>query len=184
VALEATFRELSVSLHQLHDALDALNVTLGDEPEAGGSALADGFENIVLDLIGALHQGRRAALHARRAVTPPMDIERARRSLANCQDRFHQIEQEFAANLASYEKLTELARLGTERGEQWRLWANSVKLGIEQCQPCLHEASKALAGGWKELVEHGGKTSISIRTENLGQKIFAQPKDMVGSSST
>jgi len=49
---------------------------------------------------------------------------------------------------------------------------------------CLHEASKALAGGWKELVEHGGKTSISIRTENLGQKIFAQPKDMVGSSST
>jgi hypothetical protein len=173
VALEATFRELSKQLHKLHDALDALNVTAGDQPENDEAALADGFENTVLDLIGELHEARKSALHARRAVSPPINMDLARRALTNCQERFHRIEHEFAANLVSYEKLRELARLGSER-RAWLPWANTVKQGVEECRQPLEQTSKALAECWQELAERAGMTSISVRNAIVGQKIVAR----------
>jgi hypothetical protein len=64
VALEATFRGLPICLHQLHDALNDLQVTLGDKPLNDESAMADGLETTVLDLMGTLHEARRAAISA------------------------------------------------------------------------------------------------------------------------
>jgi hypothetical protein len=184
VALEATFRELSVSLHHLYETLNEVQVTLGDKPLDDESALADDVETTVLDLMGTLHGARKAALLARKAVGHPADLEQARRSLTNCQKHFHEFERQFASDLVSYEKLRELARLGSER-PAWLPWSSTVKQGIEQCQPPLHTTSKSLAACWQELVEQSGKTSISIRTENLGQKIFAKgTRDTVGSSAT
>jgi hypothetical protein len=170
VALEATFRELSVRLHQLHDALNELQLTLGDKPADDESALADGVETAVLDLMGILHEGRRAALNARKALGHPPDLDRARRALALCQQRFHQIEQQFAADLVSYEKLKELARLGNER-RAWLPWASTVKQGIDQCRQPLEQASTALAACWQELAERLGTTNISMQATNVGQQI-------------
>jgi hypothetical protein len=171
VALEATFRELSVCLHHLHDALNALQVTLGDKPPDDESALADGVETVVLDVMGILHEARKAALDTRKAVSHPLDMDRARRALTICQERFHRIEQQFASDLVSYEKMKELARLGNSR-RAWLAWSGTVKLGIEQCQPSLEQTSVALAGCWQELVEHSGTTSISVK--NTGQKIITR----------
>jgi hypothetical protein len=173
VALEATFRDLSVCLHHLHDALNALQVTLGDKPPDDESALADGVETVVLDLMGTLHEARRAALNARRAVGHPKDLDRARRSLTLCQERFHRIEQRFASELVSYEKLKELARFGNER-RAWLPWASTVKRGIEQCRSPLEQTSAALARCWQELAERAGTTSISVRNAIVGQKIVAR----------
>jgi hypothetical protein len=170
VALEATFRDLSVCLHHLHDALNALQVTLGDKPPDDESALADGVETVVLDVMGTLHEARKAALDARKVVSRPLDLDRARRALTICQESFHRIEQQFAADLVSYEKLKELARLGNAR-RAWLPWSSTVKQGIEQCQPALEKTSAALAACWQELVEHSGTTSISVK--NTGQKIIA-----------
>ncbi|MGA2021509.1 MAG: hypothetical protein ABSH02_13025 [Candidatus Sulfotelmatobacter sp.] len=170
MALEVTFRDLSVCLHRLHDALNALQVTLGDKPADDESALADGVETVVLDLMGTLHEARKAALNARKAVGHPLDLDRARRALTICQERFHRIEQQFAADLVSYEKMKELARLGNAR-RAWLPWSSTVKQGIEQCQPPLEQTSAALAACWQELVEHSGTTSISVK--NTGQKIIA-----------
>ena len=184
MALEKTFRELSLCLHHLHDALNALQVTLGDKPPDDESALADGVETAVLDMMGTLHEARKAALNGKKAVGHPVDLDRARWALANCQERFHWIEQQFASDLVSYEKLRELERLGKER-HAWLGWSSTVRQGIEQCRQPLGQTSQALAACWQELVEHSGTTSISIRTENLGQKIFAKgTKDTVGSSAT
>ncbi len=169
MALEATFRELSVSLHHLHDALNALQVTLGDKPPEDESALADSVETAVLDLMGTLHEARRASLHARKAVGHPPDLDQARRSLTICQERFHRIEQQFA-DLVSYEKLKELARLGNER-RAWLAWANTVKQGIEQCRLPQERTSTALALCWQELAERLGTMNISVQTTNVGQQI-------------
>jgi hypothetical protein len=171
VALEATFRDLSVCLHHLHDALNALQVTLGDKPPDDESALADGVESVVLDVMGTLHEARKAALNARKAVGHPLDLDRARRALTICQERFHRIEQQFAGDLVSYEKLKELARLGNAR-RAWLPWSSTVKQGIEQCQTPREQTSAALAACWQELVEHSGTTSISVK--NTGQKIIAR----------
>jgi len=170
VALEATFRGLSVSLHHLHDALNALQVTLGDKPADDESALADGVESAVLDLMGTLHETRRAALNARRALGHPPDLDRARRALTLCQERFHRIEQQFAADLVSYEKLKELARLGNER-RAWLPWSSTVKQGIEECRSPLEQTSSALAACWQELAERLGTMNISMQATNVGQQI-------------
>jgi hypothetical protein len=168
VALEATFRALPFSLHQLHDALNELEVTLGDKPRDDESALADDLESVVMDLMGALHEARRASLNAQRALAPPRDLDRARRALTLCQERFHRLERQFASGLVSYEKLKELARLGNERRE-WLPWTNTVKQGIDQCRHPLERTSKALAACWEELAERLGMVSLSVQT--IGQQI-------------
>jgi hypothetical protein len=170
VALEATFRDLSVCLHQLHDALNELQVTLGDKPIDDESAVADDIETKVLDAMGTLHEARKAALNARRAVGHPVDLDRARRALTLCQERFHRIEQQFASDLVSYEKLKELDRLGNER-RAWLPWSNTVKQGIEQCRQPLEQTSAALAACWQELAERLGTMSISMQSTNVGQQI-------------
>lgn len=167
MALEATFRNLSVSLDQLHDALNTLHVMLGDKP-AQPLALVDGLENSLLDMLGELHEARKSALSARRNVGLQPDLDRARRALASCQQRFHRIEQQFSLNLVSYEKLKELVRLG-EKGNEWRLWADTTRQGIEQCREPIEQTSKALAACWQELAERLGSVNLSVHT--VGQQI-------------
>lgn len=171
MALEAIFRELSKQLHQLHDALHALSITVGDRPEDHGAALADDLDNTVLDLVGVLHQARKAALNARQAVTHPVDLDRTRRALTICQERFLHLEQDFAANLISYDKLRALARLGGERRGEWPHWAGITKERIEECRPPLEAVSLAIAACWQELAERVGMTSITVHATNIGQKI-------------
>lgn len=172
MALEATFRKLTVALHKLHDALNTLQLTMGDTPAGDESALADGFENAVLDMTGTLEETRKSALEARKSVSYPCDLERARRALTRCHERFHRVEQQFASGLASYEKLTELARLGHER-RSWGPWARTVKLGIEQCREPLEQTSQALTACWGELAERLGMVNISMNSTHVTQQITA-----------
>ena len=153
MAVEATFRELSKSLHKLHDALNAVLLTVGDKPPSKESALADDLEGTVLDTMGTLNEARKAALSARRAVGDAPDLDRARKELTVCRERLHQLEKELASGLALSEKLEELLRLGSERGGEWRPWGDAVKRGIEQCREPLEQTSKALAACWQELAE-------------------------------
>jgi hypothetical protein len=179
VALETTFRALSTHLHKLNDALDDLNLMLGDKPVHVGSALADGMEASVLDLMGRLHEARATAVNARRAVTAPMDLDRARRALTVSQDRVLGIEKQFAYDLASYEKLTDLIQLGNERGDEWLAWAGSAKQSIDACRQPMAEVSRAVARCWQEIAEHAGATSISVRTNNtsIGQRIVPRAEE-------
>jgi hypothetical protein len=103
VALEATLRGLSVGLNKLHDVLNEVQVTLGDNPSDDESALVDGLETTILDMMGTLHEARRAALNTRRALGPPPDLDRARKGLTLCQEHFHHLEKDFTSGLVSYE---------------------------------------------------------------------------------
>lgn len=170
MALEKTFRQLSLSLHKLEDALNALHATSGDTPANDVSVLADRLEETLLDMKGTLYGARRAAVQARKAVEPPTDLDRARRALTRCQERFHQVEQLFASDLASYEKLTDFARLGNER-RAWQPWVNTVKVGIAQCREPLEQANRALAACWGELAERLGMFNITMQSNTVGQQI-------------
>jgi hypothetical protein len=176
MALEATFRTLSVSLHKLHDALSALQVTVGDTPPNDEVALADRLENTVLDMMGTLHEIRKVALKAQKAVTHPTDLDGARHDLTQCQERFHRMEQQFASDLVSYENLNQLAQLAKAR-RPWTPWTKAFSQGIEQCRGPFDEASRALSSCWQELAEHLGKVNISMKATNVGQQItVAKPK--------
>jgi hypothetical protein len=176
MALEATFRQLSVSLLKLHDALSALQVTVGDTPPNDEVALADRLENTVLDMMGTLHEIRKVALEAQKAVTHPADLDSARHDLTQCQERFHRMEQQFAVDLVSYENLNQLAQLAKER-RPWTPWTKAFSQGIEQCRGPFDEASRALSSCWQELAEHLGNVNISMKATNVGQQItVAKPK--------
>jgi hypothetical protein len=176
MALEATFRHLSAALHKVDDAFSALLITVGDTPPNDQTALADALENTVLDIMGTVHETLTSVLQAQKAVEHPKDLESARHALALCQKGFHGMEQQFASDLVSFEKLKELARLGHER-RGWLPWANSIRQGIEQCRQPLEEMSMAVASCWQELAECGGSVSISIKATNVGQQItVGKPK--------
>lgn len=175
MALEATFRELTSELRKLHDTLIALRLTVvEDKPLKGEAALVDYFEDSILDLLGLLNESMRAARTAQKTVEQEPDLNAARRALNICQDRVHRIEQQFAADMVSYEKLKDLAGLGSSRRGEWLPWSNSVKQGIEQCRPPLEGAVKAMAACWQEIAERVGTTSLSVRTTNIGQKIVTK----------
>jgi hypothetical protein len=171
VALETVFRELQVRLQFMDGTLAMLQKTLEDRPPDQGSALVDDLENDVLDMKGMLHDMQKAGSLARRKVGHPVDLDGARQALTRCQANFHRIESEFSSRLMAYNKLRELSRLST-RGGEWPSWAMRTRQDIEQCQQPLQELSKALVACWQELVEHGGRTSISVT--NTGQRIVAR----------
>jgi hypothetical protein len=176
MGLEVTFRQLTIALHKFHDALSALHVTVGDKPPNDDTALADGLENTVMDIMGTLHEIRKSAGQAQKAVSYPIDLESARHALTVCHESFHSIEQQFASELVSYEKLKALARLGSER-RAWHPWASSIKQGIEQCRAPLESTSTSLAACWQELAERLGSVNISMKALNVGQQItVSKPK--------
>jgi hypothetical protein len=178
VALKATFRGLFSELRKLHDMLIALRLTVAeDKPHKGDAALVDHLGDSILDLMGLLDGCLKSARAAQKAVGHPIDMDGARRAVTTCQEGFHKIEHQFAAELVSYEKLRDLANL-RERGTEWRLWSNTVKQGIEQCRAPLDSASKALAACWQEIAERVGMTSVSVQTTNIGQKIVAKASDL------
>lgn len=178
MALEAMFRDLYSELKKLQDTLVALRLTVvEDKPVRGEAALVGHLDDTILDIMGSLVDALKAARSAQRAVRYPTNLDGARRALTICQERFHGIEQKFAADLVSYEKLKDLASLGSERRGEWIPWANLAKRGIEECRDPLEAASKALAACWQEIAERVGSTSISVRTTNVGQKIVSRVED-------
>jgi hypothetical protein len=178
VPLETTFRELFTELRKLHDTLVAVRLTVvEDKPLKGEAALVDYLEDTILEMMGLLDESLKAARAAQKAVGNVMDLNAARRALTACHERFHRIEQQFAVELISYEKLKDLASLGSERRGEWLPWSNSVKEGIEQCRQPLDGASKALAACWQEIAERVGMTSVSVHATNIGQKIVPKLED-------
>ena len=181
MALETTFRTLTVKLRRLHDILKAVLLTVGDQPTGRGTVLADELENALLDMMGRLEEARTAAWAAEKAVALPVDVDRARRALSICQEGFHRVEAKFANQLVCYERLRDLTSLGSERGREWKSWTGSMKTAIEECRAPLEKVRKALTGCWQELVEHAGKTPVSTGME---EKIYAQAGRDPATSST
>ncbi len=172
MALEATFRNLAVALHKLHDAFEALQVTVGDTPPNDEIALADALENKVLDMMSTLYQIREFSGEAQKAVTHPVELDNARHALTQCQKCFHQLEQQFTAELLSRDNLKEVTRVGRER-RGWMPWSNSIRSGIEQYRQSLESTSAPFAECWQELAERLGAANISIKSTNVGQQITA-----------
>ena len=179
MALETTFRVLRSSLHKLHDALNALRMTVGDRPPNDEAAVADGLENALLDMLGKLQDAHAAGREAYNAVGGPVDLDRARRALTKCQESFHAIEQQFATDLVSYEKVKQLERIGRARRHEWIPWANSAKQGIDQCREPIKQISMAIASCWQELAERLGMISVSVQNTNVGQRLITKHTDGV-----
>ncbi len=179
MALEKTFRGFSIALRRLGDRIDELRLAaVVDKPPLKNDAvLLDNIEYAVEDLRGWLQETFRAARTAERAVGHPVDLEKARHALGIAQERFRRIDEVFSSNLASYERLSDLASFGNERRGEWPSWVTSVRQSIEHCRQPLDEARNALAECWQEIAERAGAASVSVRTTNIGQKIVSDSRE-------
>lgn len=172
MALEKTFRQLSVNLYRLRDRFKELRLAVVvDRPKTRDAVVVDNFEYAVEDILGWIEEALQSAGEAEKAVAHPPDLGRARQALTICQERYQRVEQCFSTNLVSYDRVRDLTAFGHERRGEWPSWVTSVKQGIEHCRQPMDEVSKTIVDGWQEIAERVGMTQISVRTTNIGQKI-------------
>lgn len=174
MALESTFRDLNSQLKRLQDNLLALRLTVAeDKPLSSEAVPVDRLDDSLLDLMGFVEGCLKESRAAKKAVDPPVDLDRARRSLTTVQEKFHRVERTFTDELVSYEKVRDLVTLSAKRGGEWPSWLRSVKHGLQECRQSLDMASNALAACWQEIAERVGTTNITVQTTNIGQQITA-----------
>jgi hypothetical protein len=174
MAIEKTFKELRAGLQRLQEALEAVSTIVEqDKPARGEVVVATKLSDALLAIRGTLEESRAAAEDGELAVGHPLDIDRARRALTACQERFHLFANRFVAELLSYEALTDLMSVGRERGRQWLSWTTVVKESLEQSGSLLNDVRDELFLCWQELAERIGMTSVSVQTTAIGQQISA-----------
>lgn len=171
MALEASFKELSVVLAALNEAFGEFRVAVHDKPLRGDSVLVDLFGDAADDLLGWATEAAGAALAGQHAAAYPADIERARWSLVTGQKSFNLIADKLWSDLLSYERIHEISTFGRERRGEWLVWSSSVKSALDTCREPLHNVNQALFLCWQEITEHMGTTSVSVKTTNVGQQI-------------
>jgi hypothetical protein len=151
MGLEGAFEGLTLRFHEVYEAVSSLLVTIGDRPHDGG-VLVDSLSDAAADLLGLLQEAQVAAGEAARDLRPSSDLDRGRRALALCQRRFQAVERNYSSKLGSFDRLTELLRVGG-RGGEWLAWAGATKEAIERCCVPLEDAGVALVVCWEELAE-------------------------------
>ena len=170
MAMQKGFRALRAQLQELQEALEALNTTVEeDRPKRKDVVVASSLGDAVLAVRGILEESRVAADEACEAVRHHLDVDRARRALTTCQERFHHFEAEFSHDLASYERMADLASVAQERGREWASWVKVVKQGLEQCQALVEAGRDALFLCWQDLTERLGTASVQVRNISIGQ---------------
>jgi hypothetical protein len=167
--MEQTFRDLSSSLRTLCERVQELGITVNqDRPKSADAAVVDDFEYAVDDLLGWLNEALAAAAEAHGAVGRDVDLNRARRALAVCQEKFRRIENVFSASLFSDDRRKALTRFGRERRGEWPSWAATVRLGIEHCRKPVDEVRNRIFECLNDIADRAGGTSVSI--SNIAQQ--------------
>jgi hypothetical protein len=170
VTLAKSFRALRGQLQELQELLEALNTTVDeDRPRRKDVVVASSLSDAVLSVRGLLEESCTAADEACEAIEQASDLDRARRALITCQERFHRFAAEFSHDLASYERMADLESVARERGRDWASWVKVVEQGLAQCQALLEEGREALFLCWQDLAERLGTPSVSVRNTSIGQ---------------
>jgi hypothetical protein len=183
VALESAFRELQRHFEVLRDSLEALSMTAEeDRPTRDDVVVAARLSDAVLAARGLLEEASGAAGEAARAVAYPLNVERARRALTTCQERFHRFAHHFSFELASFERIDDLRSVGEERGAHWLNWVDVVRQALEQCRAQVEEVRNAVFLCWQELAERIGAGAVSVQNTAIGQQIAVPEGGATGMS--
>ena len=168
MGLERTFQELNDQLQKLRDNIGALSMTVGDQPPRDTPALVQDLGERIEILLGWLREAATAGTEAARAVTSPLDTDRARRALARCQEALDKAARYLTFEIATRDKLNQLAALGRRRGGEWSVWAPFVCKTLGECQADGYDTNQALLRCWHDLAERSLSTAISVQANNVG----------------
>jgi hypothetical protein len=161
--METVFQSLNQQWYLLREGLLALLTTIVvDRPLPGDHALVQRLGDAVDDLVGHLAEGGAILNEAQPAASHPPDLSRTSQLLSRCQTHYNHIAYHFWSDLAGYEPMAELTRLGREKGGEWWVWANSVKEGLERCRQLLFAMNQMFCLCWQEIADRIGANSVSV----------------------
>ena len=176
MALGKTIQQLSFHLGRLHTAWKDLCITVTeDQPRANTAAVVEKLGAATEDLRGMLEEMQATVADAVRAVSYPLDLERAYQALIVSQDRFHLIRHGFYNELISYENLSVLSAFASERAGEWPGWIAMVKSGLEDCREAMEKVDRSLAESWQEVAEKLLGVSLVTRVATASQQIMPIP---------
>jgi hypothetical protein len=152
MSVTAVFQELDQQLHKLREALLALRTTVcEDYPQPGDHVLVERLGDSIEDLLGNVNELQTALRHAQPVDCQVVEWERLCQALVACQSGHNQVFRRYWSELAAYEQIAGLLRLGRERGGEWRPWSASVYQGLAYCQQPLFALNEALFHSWREI---------------------------------
>jgi len=183
--IEAVFVRLTFAYAALRDALQSLGLTvIEDRPPQDEILLVERLGNLVEDLRGWAEEGSLAADQAQQAIAHPADLHRARRSLAQANERLIVVEYRFFSEAVAYDTTHALLSFGRQRGREWLGWSKSVVDALGACRAPLRALDEACLQAWLELAERLGARSVSLQTTNIGQQISAPLARRAGHDAT
>ena len=180
MALEVTFRDLVQTVRDLGDALSGLKSHLvHDAHPADKRSLTEKLGEAAEACSGWQFEALTAAGEARLATGYPLDLDKVRRALVLCQEKYDEARKHFEANLASDEQMEYLTEIKTSKeryrsereADQWDMWATSVLSGLKSCRKAFPEVQIGLTRCWQELAERVGANSVSVQTRVVGQEV-------------
>jgi hypothetical protein len=186
MGLETAFQLLCQQLGLLKEAVDELQLNLSGDyyPESRSPKKRDSdsgreqaplpvqqLADKVSELEGAVEEARHAASNAERAGRHPRNLEEAQLALIVIQRCLNKVLKTFLFEVAAYDTIQILVRMGRRQGGKWPQWISLLKTVIEGCSSPLHGSVHAVSVCWEELAEKLSAKAISLQATNIGQQI-------------
>jgi hypothetical protein len=158
---------LQQRLQKLHDELHSLHTRVMDDKPDESVAQPEIIGAIVEDLLGWLEESLAQWQQARASLDLPTMVQQHLRA---CYNPFERALRRFFTDLARYERVLDLVRVGRTRGAAWRQWSASVRRALDVCYLPLFDVSQAFCLCWQELAECNAPqnpTQISAHLINI-----------------
>jgi hypothetical protein len=181
MAIDRVFQDLCERLQTLGTSLDEMgDAALHSRPaesrlKASPSKdhyLAGLLWEKVVEMQGRQKEAYEAAAEARRAVTPPVNLDGAWRMLKTSQEAVNLILRESLPDMMSYEMQNDLRTLRAEHPD-WAGWVEAQLTQLQQVRELLNGVSDTYLLCWQEIGERVGMRNISLQASSVGQQISA-----------
>jgi len=148
-------------LQKLITELNGLRTMVMEDKPDDSSAQPEAIGEITDDLLGWLQESLNTCQQARKAVDYPLNLALAQHQLYQCQNSFDRVLHRFFVELARYDRIIELVRVGRSRGSAWQRWSAAVRRTLDACYLPLFDVHNAFRLCWQEFMERGASVYLS-----------------------
>jgi hypothetical protein len=173
MVLETVFANLQERAELLRDCLASLRITVDeDRPSGPAIALNQRWADLVIDLLATGTTCAQLATQLNQMTqSAQVNSGQLRRILTRCNTVFNTIDTRFFDELEAHESISQLVRLGRERGGEYQAWAGAVREATRRCRQPITALQSCLFDCWREVAELGSTSSASAHAVATGQEI-------------
>ena len=137
-----THDHLQSALADLCEAANSLLVAIDDAPVDGRTLLVDRLADSAQEFLAGTEEA--AAALAGEAGADGAASRNGR--VMACHRCLVEVRDHYSADIATYQRLSDLSVFASERGKGWPGWARALRVAIAECQHPLDRAFDAVVG--------------------------------------